>query len=343
MALNVKVECKSDDGKKEFHVLEVSLDGDDLVAKITHEGHDYAYDVGGHEFGCPLPDCYKYQEIISEGYRSIFQNLDLMQWFFSAISEQGANALATEDAIAEEIADFIGDCFRKERTEEDNLSQFLSDIRTKIPWIVKNDEFRSNMLDFIQMAYELGDSGIIEEFMGMGGDRHVDLKAGAFSEDGGDGHVYVAATFYLNIGHYELDHWRASYLGSYWDIELMDWHVERQSESEEPEERTKVLLEAMGYSDVEEYELSEIEPKEPGYPEQDGRGDWAIFQEPRYGDEEMWGRYLHEEDAQQTFSAMVDAEDAGGRSSGITVTLKHLVEHDDDDEDSETEEEWEEV
>ena len=109
MPLKVRVMCSDENGANEMHILEVSyLEYEDgyyeLEAVITHPGHDYAYDVGGHEFGYPLPYCYKAKEIIENGFDALLDDPVICVEFIDALSKQGTEALGIDK---EEFADAV--------------------------------------------------------------------------------------------------------------------------------------------------------------------------------------------------------------------------------------------
>ena len=273
-------------------------------------------------------------ETIENGFDAIFADTSLRHDFFKAVSEHDVESLGIEDGkLADIIIEFIKNTQEINNEDTVDLSGLISMVMKFWPQFVNTIEFKNNVGEIALAAYEKYNLDILSVLLEHN-KKFVTIKVRSDGVDVGDGHVETAAIFIVEIGDEEVDRWRAHYAGWYWDIDTMEWHVERQDDSEEPEDRVVTILEALGYTNVEEYELSQIEPEEPGYHEPDGKGDWAVFM-----DDEIWGQYKSESRAQETYDAMVDANEFSGRSSGRYITLRHHVEP----EDNEFEEEWEEV
>lgn len=324
MTLKVSLRCSD-----AIHVIEVSSEdphGFELSARITHESHDYEYDMACYEFKYPLAECYKYKETIEKGFNHLFSSDHLCHEFMKAVSEQPDGLGIDNGELAERIIEFMGYAF--EMDDHDSALWVILQAWDFLPWFYKTPEFKRESSALARIAYDWQDADLLFEIIKIDRDS-VTIKHSSGFTDNGDGHAEVSATFIVMLGEYEVDRWDVHYIGWYWDIDTMEWHVERHDSSETPDDRTEVILEALGYKDVEEFEISEIEPEEPGYQESDDKGDWAVFL-----DDDLWGQYKSEDRASQTYNAMMDAEDFSGHSSGRHITLRHRTESD---------EEWEEV
>jgi hypothetical protein len=279
-----------------------------------------------HEFGYELPECYIYQKTIEKGFNDLLLDDHLRHEFLKAVSEQPDGLGIDNGELAERIIESIEHAFEEE--EDENALFILLKAYNFLPWFQKTSEFKEKSPVLASRAYDRYNTDFLFEILKMNQGAACVEQRGEF-EDHGDGHAEVSVTFIAMLNKYEVDRWKVHYIGWYWDIDTMEWHVERHNSSESPDDRTLIILEVLGYSNFEMFEMSEVEPREPGYSEPDGKGNWAVFL-----DDDLWGQYKREDSAKQTYDAMMDAEDFSGHTSGRDITLRYR---------SGSDEEWEEV
>ena len=317
MALEVKVKCGG-----ETHVIAVSAifdeDGNyELVPEIMHPGHDYAYDVGAHEFGYALPHCYEAVEIIENQFDAVLDNEDLRAAFIEAISKHGIEALGID---REEFAWIVVELSKINSVAGSNTMSEI--IANNIKWFGKTQTFREEAPSLAKLAYD-DDNGsffyVINKLYGGGLIRVVEEDDDEGSEIG-SGSVINKATVKIFIGDYLVDKWSFGFVGWFHDIESMKWHVDRIDGSGNASSTTDDFLRVAGFAGRSDAIEDAYRPDMPELPKRySSKGNWVIMH-----DEYKWGYFKTEEDARLVFDAMRDGSVTGRGDFGVYVRLMHI-------------------
>jgi hypothetical protein len=328
MPLKIRVGCSDEKYDEEVHILEVSYFEDEdgyprLEAVITHPGHDYAYDVGGHEFGYPLPYCYEAKEIIENGFDALLHDKGVRTEFIEALSKQGTEALGIDK---EEFADIV---IELAKVDNIGISTMKDIIATSMNWFGKTSTFKNEACGLAIHAYEEEDWDffyVINKLLGkplFGGLIKIVEEEDEDISNTGYFYTVTGATMKVFIGDKLVDDWSFRFGGWFCDITRMEWCVERLDGSGSSMDITDKFLKIAGFIDNPEEIEAGFKPVAPELPNRFGTGDYIIMH-----DEYEWGCFKTEGDAMDVYDAMRAGSDRyRGRHShgsfGIDLTLLH--------------------